>query len=230
MAKYSLLIIAGLLVIGGGITYLVAMPENGVSSTSSNTDQHAEGARWTRVQDLAGTYSMQLPSDWPVKREGGFEQQIDGLKRLSRLSAESVDWKIEGSNEINPSGHIVSGAAVEVYVFNQYFGNAPSEIGMQIKPVSSTDIVVDGTVGQLKTFREYNPPKYEEALVLDAVVIRDGIFYTFRIAYNPKTYSDGANTFRTILNSVIFLMQGHPLNKNSSVLHRSSFLETTVHG
>lgn len=151
--------------------------------------------------DEAGHYSVEIPRDWRITQEVG-EASESEIRLLSRLEAESNDWHIETPDSIDASTHIVSGAKLEVYVFNRDIGHAPSRIGMVNVFFQSKSIKLRGAVRSMEVYKEYGELK--EALILEFPIEHDGNFYTFRFAYNPKTYPEGEEVFMRMLESVKF--------------------------
>ena len=181
------------------------LPSPSVNEQSTNTlPTTGNISGWVRITDKARLYSVEVPSDWKITHEGLFVTEGQTLTRPSWVGGESPDWRTEGRDQIDASGHITSGAAIEIYVFNEDIGHAPSHIPMSNKFMSSRDFIVDGVAGKLEIYKENDPPYHEEAFVVEARVTHGGNFFTFRIAYNPTTYPNGEKVFTQMLRSFRF--------------------------
>ena len=194
------------------ISYAVVKGKNPLPDTAASVDPGSipststgtSNADLVRITDTAHLYSLEIPKDWKITYEGKIEMEGEALTRPSFVGGESPDWKIVSPDTIDAKGHIEGGAAVEFYVFNQNSEGAPSRIQMPKKFVSKRDMLIDDVSGALKTYKEYDHPNHEEALVLEAYANHKDNFFTFRIAFNPTTYPQAEEVFMRMLKSVQF--------------------------
>lgn len=197
-----------LLVVGAlGVYLLIALSATAPVTDDPNGTATTTDPSMVRLIDTAHLYSIEVPRDWKIVHEGLIDQGGSALKRLSLIEGRSPDWQTELSppdNELTGSQHIVDGAAIEIYVFTQDIGGAPSRIHMSNTFSHRQEIGVGGEQSRLDFFKEYDPPLHEEALILEAIVTHKQNYFTFRSAFNPLTYPDGEDVFMKMLQSVKF--------------------------
>ncbi len=158
------------------------------------TPEDADNLR--RVADIDNLVSIEIPDNWRVDSESEF-----GGKPL-HFRALSPQWHTETPDLMDASTHISSGAMIEIYVFDRDIGRAPDRLNMAIELTGRKSLTIDNNEHFLDVYREYDPPK--EGLVLEVPFQHGSNFYTFRLAYNPKTYPEGEDMFIEILQSVRF--------------------------
>lgn len=204
--------LGALVIIAAGAGFYLRMSDsallNGLTlNTNIGTNESSNSAGWKRKTDAANLYSVEIPDDWKISSSDYVEADVATTPRPwnSVLIAQSPDWRTENRNDFDAPTHVALGAAIEFYVSNTPIDSGASNLGMPIKPTpTKREVSVDGIKGEFVVYREDDPLRHEEALVLEANMSRSGNFYVFRFAYNPETLPNGEETFTKMLNSIEF--------------------------
>ena len=120
---------------------------------------------------------------------------------LSTINAKSSDFVVGANPDPDGIALVVykTGGTMNVSVSK---GTASESFDDQYMEVRSSGKVRVGDVDAV--YHEYVNPNTVDGLLLDAHLVHDGNTYTFSFGYNPTTFPQGKEIFKTMLKSVQF--------------------------
>lgn len=159
-------------------------------------DPEGSPAPTQTIQDSAGLYSLELPTDWQVTLEDARGVRLSGLMAQSPDFLAHIDDEIEGPTAMV---YYTAGASLQVTVTGEPLSSNPYPAGLISE---QAPITVGGIRGTLFTFKE---PSTAEGSLMDFRMEKDARSYSFRWSFNEETLPQGKALFERILSSVRFL-------------------------